>query len=55
MCEKQGILCSKICILDFLSTLDEYDDYGNYIGDNPKYMNDFEEESDTEGGDEEEK
>ena len=37
------------------SLLDEYDDDGNYIGDNPKYMNDSEEESDTEDGDEEEK
>ena len=37
------------------SLWDEYDDDGNYIGDNPKYMNDIEEESDTEDGDEEEK
>ena len=36
------------------SLLDEYDDDGNYIGNNPKYMNDTEEESDTEDGDEEE-
>ena len=35
------------------SLLDEYDDDGNYIGDNPKYMDDYIEESDTE--DEEEK
>ena len=35
------------------SLLDEYDDNGNYIGDNPKYMDDYIEESDTE--DEEEK
>ena len=35
--------------------MDENDDDGNYIGDNPKYRNDIEEESDTEDGDEEEK
>ena len=29
------------------SLLDEYDDDGNYIGDNPKYMDDIEQESDT--------
>ena len=35
------------------SLLDEYDDDGNYIGDNPKYMDDYEKESDLEDEDEE--
>ena len=33
------------------SLLDEYDNDGNYIGDNPKYMDDIEQESDTEDED----
>ena len=31
----------KFCLLD------KYDDYGNYIGDNPKYMDTEEEESES--------
>ena len=46
--DHSGNILSKKAECQAKSLLDEYDDDGNYIGDNPKYMDDYIKESDTE-------
>ena len=53
--DQSGKILAKKDECEAKSLLDEYDDDGNYIGDNPKYMDDYIKESDTEDEEENDK